>query len=109
MNHVAEHCKLANHAGMEALATMADTAFGGFERIAALHLSTVRSMLEQREAGSRRLLAARDAQTVLTLQAGAILESTKRAMSYSQRTFEIVAQTRNELTRVLGRGVSAAF
>ncbi len=109
MKHAAEHFKLANQAGMEALATMADTAFGGLERITALNLSTARSMLEQREAGSRRLLAARDAQTVLTLHAGAILESTKQAMSYSQRTFEISAQTGNELSRVLGRGVASAL
>jgi phasin family protein len=106
MNHASEQFKHANQAGVEALATVANTAFGAMERMAALNLSTVRSILQQRESGSRRMLAASDAQTLMSLQAGAMFEETRRAMSYSQRAFEISTQTRNEIAKVLEQSFS---
>lgn len=109
MNNASEHFKRANQLSVETLETVANAAFGAAERIAALNLSTVRSLLEQRETGSRRMLAAFDAQTLLALQAGAMLEGTKQVMSYSQRAFEISKQTQDELARVLEQRISAPF
>lgn len=105
MNQVSEHLKQANQAGVETLATVANAAFGAMERLAALNLSTARRMLEQQETGSRKLLAARDAQALLSLQAEAMLDDTNQVMNYSQRAFEITSQTRDEISRVLGKGL----
>lgn len=109
MNNASEHFKHANQVSVETLATLANAAFGAVERVAALNLSTVRSILQQRESGSRRMLAAVDPQTLLSLQAGAMLEGTRQAMSYSQRAFEISTQTRDELARVLEHSISAPY
>jgi phasin family protein len=106
MNQVSEHIEQANKAGIETLATVANAAFGAVERIAALNLSTVRRLLEQQESGSRQFMAARDAQTLLSLQAKAMLDDTKQVMNYSQRAFEITSQTRDEISRVLEKGLS---
>ncbi len=107
MNQVSEHIKQGNHAGVETMATVASAAFGAVERLAALSLGMVRRMLEQHESDSRRLLAARDPQTLFSLQASAILEDSKQVMQYSQRAIEISSQSRNEISRALGNGLSA--
>ena len=100
MNQVAEQIKQAN---LEAFETLSSAAFSTIERMAALNLGAVRSMLEQRESNSRRLLAAADPQTLLSLQAGVILEDSKRVMDYSQRAFEISSHARESFSRVIGK------
>ncbi len=106
MNQVSEHIKQANTAGVETMATVASAAFGAVERLAALNLGMVRRMLEQHESDSRRLLAARDPQTLFSLQASTILEESKQVMQYSQRAIEISSQSRDEISRVLEKGLS---
>lgn len=109
MNHASEHFKHANQFQVETLASVANTALGAVEQIAALNLSTVRNFLQQRESGSRRMLAAADTQTLFSLQAGVMLEEARNAMSYSRRAIEISTQTRDELARVLGKGITPPF
>jgi len=106
MNHASEHIKQANQVGVETMATMANAAFAAVERLAALNLSTVRRMLEQHECDSRRLLDAHDPQTLFSLQASTLIEDSKQVMHYSQRAFEISSQTRDEISRVLEKGLS---
>ena len=106
MNRIPEQIKQANHAGVRTLETVANTAFGAMERLTALNMSTIRSVLAQRELNSRNLLAARDPQALLSLQAKALLEDSRQAMNYSQRAFEISNQTQDEMSRVLEQGFS---
>lgn len=109
MNHVSKQITQANRAGMEAFETMADAAFSAMERMAALNLGVVRNLLEQRESNSRRMLSATDPQTLMSLQAGLILEDSKQAMDYSQRVFEISSHARESMSRMLGKHIPEKF
>lgn len=106
MNQVSEQIKQAN---LEALETLASAAFRAIESIAALNLGAARTMLEQTGSNSRRLIDAVDPQTLLSLQAGVILEDSKQAMDYSQRAFEISSLARESFTRVLGKPLTEIF
>jgi phasin family protein len=102
MNQVSQQFKQVNQAGVEVMATVAGAAFSVLERIAALNLSAARGFLQQRQTSSRKLLSARDAQTLLSLQAQALIDDSKQAMDYSQRAIEISLQSRDSLNKVLG-------
>lgn len=103
MNQVSEQITQANRTSLEVFETLTSAAFSTLERIAALNLGAARNMLEQRESNSRRLLAAADPQTLMSLQAGVILEDSKQAMDYSQRAFEISSHARESFSRVIGK------
>lgn len=103
MNQVSEQIKKANQTGVETFETVANAALLVMERLAALNLGTVRGLMEQRESSSRRILAARDPQTLFSIQAKALLEDSRQAMDYSQRAFDISTQTRSQMTGVFER------
>ncbi len=109
MNHVSKRITQANRVGMEAFETMAVAAFGAMERMAALNLGAARNLLEQRGSNSRRMLTATDPQSVMSLQAGLMLDDSKLAMDYSQRAFEISCQARESMSRVLGMRILEDF
>ena len=109
MNQVSEHIKRANQVNLNVFETLTSAAFSTIERIAALNLGEARNMLEQHESNSRRLLAATDPRTLLSLQAGVIFEDSKRAVDYSQRAIEISNQARENFSRVLEKQLPGSF
>lgn len=106
MNQVSERFRRANQAGMQTFETVANVAFDAMERLAALNLGMVRGVLEQRDATSRKLIAATRPETLVSLQAGVFVESSRQAMDYSQRVMEIGNTTRDGLSRLVARQVS---
>ena len=57
-----------NKSNVEAVLTLANTAFAHAERLAALNLNTARSMLEDGAANAKALLAVKDVQELVSLQ-----------------------------------------
>lgn len=93
-------------AGIETLASLASATFAGMERLAALNLNAARTLMEQGADTSRALLAARDAQALLSLQGKLAKTDAEKAADYSRKVYEIANQTREALSKVVESQVS---
>lgn len=83
------------------LLALANTAFAGVERLAALNLHTTRSLLEDSADSARALLAARDIQDVVALQNALAQPALDKALAWSRDAREIGSSTHEALTEVL--------
>jgi phasin family protein len=91
----------ANKANVETLLTLANTAFASAERLAALNLNTARSLLEDTVASAKTLLAAKDVQELVSLQASLAQPAVEKAVAYSRSVYEIATQTQEEISKVV--------
>ncbi|MCK9389907.1 MAG: phasin family protein [Sulfuritalea sp.] len=106
MYSVPEQLVSANKARVETLATFANAAFSGTERLAALNVSAARSLLEDSVLSIRALLAAKDVQDLVSLQNMLAQPATGQAADYSGSVLEIAIQTQAVLSRVVEAQVS---
>lgn len=106
MYSVPEQLASANKARVETLATFANAAFSGTERLAALNVSAARSLLEDSVLSIRALLAAKDVQDLVSLQNMLAQPATGQAADYSSSVLEIAIQTQAVLSRVVEAQVS---
>lgn len=90
----------ANKANVETLLTIANTAFASAERIAALNLNAARTLLEDSVNNAKALLAAKDAQELVGLQAALTQPTFEKAIAYSRSIYEIAAQTQEEFSKI---------
>jgi phasin family protein len=95
-----EQLATANKANVEAMLTLANTAFASAERLAALNLNTARAVLEDSVNNAKTLLGAKDLQEVISLQATLAQPSVEKAVAYSRSVYEISAQTQEEFSEV---------
>lgn len=95
-----EQVASANKANIESLLTVANTAFASAERLAALNLNTARSLLEDSLANAKTLMAAKDIQELMSLQASLAQPAVEKAVAYSHDVYEIAAQTQEELRKL---------
>lgn len=101
MYSVTEQLVNANKARVETLATIADAAFSGTERLAALNVGAARSLLEDSLEGIRAALAANDVQDLVSLRNMLAQPGSGQVADYSSSVFEIAMQTRQALSRVV--------
>lgn len=101
MYSVTEQLANANKARVETLATIADAAFSGTERLAALNVGAARSLLEDSLEGIRAALAANDVQDLVSLRNMLAEPGSGQVADYSSSVFEIAMQTRQALSRVV--------
>lgn len=106
----------ANKANVETLLTVANTAFASAERLAALNLNTARTLLEDSVNTAKTLLAAKDVQELVSLQATLAQPAFEKAVAYSRSIYEIASQTQDEFSKIfdsqyveLNRNVSSAL
>lgn len=90
----------AGKSGIEAMLTIANTAFSGIERLAALNLNTARMLLEDGAATTKSALAIKDMQELLSLQTSLTKPSLEKAADYSRSLYEIATQTQGEMAKV---------
>ena len=96
-----EQLATANKANVEAMLTLANTAFASAERFAALNLNTARAVLEDSVNNAKALLGAKDLQEVISLQATLAQPSVEKAVAYSRSIYEISAQTQEEFSKLV--------
>ena len=96
-----EQLASANKANVEAMLTLANTAFASAERFAALNLNTARAVLEDGVNNAKALLGAKDLQEVISLQATLAQPSVEKAVAYSRSVYEISAQTQEEFSKLV--------
>ena len=90
----------ANKANVETVLTIANTAFASAERIAALNLNTARTILEDSVNNAKSLLAAKDAQELVSMQAALAQPAFEKAVAYSRSIYEIATQTQEEFSKI---------
>ena len=91
----------AQKAQIDSLLLLANTAFVGFERLAALNLNTARSLLEDGAASAHALLSVKDAQSFLAIQGSLLQPAVDKATVWSRSAYEIGTATREELGKTL--------
>jgi phasin family protein len=96
-----EQFAAANKANVETLLFVANTAFASAERLAALNLNTARSLLEDSMSNVKAMLAVKDPQSLMSLQASLAQPAVEKAVAYSRSVYEIATQTQEELGKVL--------
>ena len=96
-----EQLATANKANVEAMLTLANTAFASAERLAALNLNTARAVLEDSVNNAKALLGAKDLQEVITLQTTLSQPAVEKAVAYSRSVYEISAQTQEEFSKLV--------
>ena len=101
MNVAAEQFASANKANVETLLTIANTAFASAERLAALNLNTARAVLEDSVANAKAMLAVKDVQQLIAMQATLAQPAVEKAVAYSRSVYEIATQTQEELSKVV--------
>ncbi|HRP25584.1 phasin family protein [Thauera sp.] len=111
-----EQFAAANKANIETMLTLANTAFASAERLAALNLNTARSILEDGVANTKALLAAKDVQELVNLQASLAQPIVEKAVAYARSVYEISSQSQEEMSKVfesqvaeLNKGVASAL
>ncbi len=101
-----EQFAAANKANVETLLTVANTAFASAERLAALNLNTARSLLEDSVSNVKAMMAVKDPQGLVALQASLAQPAVEKAVAYSRSVYEIATQTQEELAKVFDSQVS---
>ncbi|MEW5890710.1 MAG: phasin family protein [Pseudomonadota bacterium] len=91
----------ANKANVEAMLTLANTAFASAERLAALNLNTARAVLEDSVNNAKALLGAKDVQEIISLQSNFAQPAVEKVVAYSRSVYEITSQTQDEFSKVV--------
>ncbi len=96
-----EQFAASNKANVETVLTLANAAFASAERLAALNLNTARSILEDGVANTKALLAAKDVQELMNLQASLAQPIFEKAVAYARSVYEITSQSQEEVSKIL--------
>ena len=101
-----EQIAASGKANVETLLFVANTAFASAERLAALNLNTARSLLEDSVSNVKAMMAVKDPQGLVALQASLAQPAVEKAVAYSRSVYEIATQTQEELAKVFDSQVS---
>ncbi|MCX7171464.1 MAG: phasin family protein [Proteobacteria bacterium] len=96
-----EQLASTNKANVEAILTLANTAFASAERLAALNLNTARSLLEDSVASAKALFGVKDIQGFVSLQTTLAQPAVEKAVAYSRSIYEIATQTQEEVSKIV--------
>lgn len=87
-------------AQINGLLTLANTAFAGVERLAALNLNTARSLLEESAGSAQALFGAKGAQDFAAIQGALSQPGFDKAVAWSRNVYEIGSSTREEFNKI---------
>ena len=91
----------ANEAAINQFSYFAQLSLVNAERFAELSLGAARESLEQATLHAQALAGAKDVHEVIAINSTVVEPSMKRAYAYSRTAYETVAETNNEVKRVL--------
>lgn len=95
-----EQIVAANKANIETLMTLVNSAVARAERLAALNLNTVRSVLEDGAVNAKSLMAVKNPQDLAGLQAELTQPIVEKAVAYARSVNEIVAEGQQEVAKL---------
>lgn len=101
MTYTAEQFAATSKANVEALKGLTTQAYAGFEKLVELNLAASKALVGESFSHTQAVLAAKDAQQLLDLQAGAIQPLTEKSVAYGRHVYAIAADTGAEFTKAV--------
>jgi phasin family protein len=97
-----------NQANFEALIGLTAKAFDGVEQLTLLNLQVAKESLDEAKETSLAVLSARDAQSLLAVQAGGLQPAAEKAAAYGKQVYRIVADIKADFDKVAAEQTAAA-
>jgi phasin family protein len=94
-----EQFAAANKANIETLFGLTNKAFEGVEKLVELNLQVAKTALGEVAENTMAVLAVKDAQELLALQASLLQPSAEKAAAYSRHLYDIASATNSEVTK----------
>lgn len=95
----AEQLVAAQKANVETLFDLTNKAFEGVEKLVELNLQVAKASLGEAAESTKAALSVKDAQELLSLQAGLLQPSAEKAAAYSRQLYDIAAATNAEVVK----------
>jgi phasin family protein len=95
----AEQVLAAHKANVETLFGLTTKAFEGVEKLVELNLQVARTALSETADTARAALSVKDAQELVSLQAGLLQPSAEKAVAYSRHVYDIATETNSAVAR----------
>jgi len=99
---------VALQSNLDILIGLSTKAFEGAEKLAALNLKVAKAGLAQAVETSKAALSAKDAQSLLAIQSGAVQPVTGKAGEYATAVASIMAETTTELEKLMAKSAADA-
>jgi phasin family protein len=99
MTFTAEQLVAAQKANVETLFSLTNKAFEGVEKLVELNMQVAKASLTEVAETAQAAMSVKDAQELLTLQAGLLQPAAEKAAAYSRHLYEILAGTNAEVTK----------
>lgn len=96
-----EQVVASNKAGVEAFIGLAHTQFAAFERLSALTFNATKSAFEDSVAHTKALLAVKDVQDLVNLNAAVAQPAIEKAIAYSRNVYDVATQSQGEVTKLV--------
>jgi phasin family protein len=96
----AEQVLAAQKANLETLFDLTNKAFEGVEKLVELNLQVAKASMGEVAETTKAALSVKDAQELLTLQAGLLQPAAEKAAAYSRHLYDIAAATGAEVSKV---------
>ncbi len=96
----AEQLLAAHKANVETLFDLTNKAFEGVEKLVELNLQVAKASLGEVAETAKATMSVKDAQELLSLQAGLLQPAAEKAAAYSRHLYDIAATTNAEVTKV---------
>lgn len=93
---------------VDILIALSTKAFEGAEKLAALNLAVAKAGLAEAAETSKAVLSAKDPQSFLAAQAGAVQPAAGKANEYATAVATIMAETKTEIDAVLAKSAADA-
>jgi len=100
-NATPEQITAANKANVEAMMNLNQVAFEGIERLLALNLNMVKSVLEDSVSNAKAALAVKDVQEYVALQTSLAQPAVEKAVAYSKSVYEIASDTKAGVSKLV--------
>jgi phasin family protein len=91
----------ANKAGIEAFLGFAHSNFAAFEKLSALNFNVTKSAFEDAVNHAKAMLAVKDVQELVNLNATAAQPTLEKAIAYSRSVYEVTSGSQAEVTRFM--------
>ena len=96
----AEQLLAAQKSNVETLFDLTNKAFEGVEKLVELNLQVAKAALGEVAETAKATLSVKDAQELLSLQAGLLQPSAEKAVAYGRHVYDIAATTNAEVGKV---------
>jgi phasin family protein len=104
----AEQILASQKASLATLFDLGQKAFEGVEKVVELNLQVAKTSLEEASEHAKAVLAVKDAQELLALQASLLQPSAEKAAAYGRHLYDIASTTSAEVSKLAESQVSDA-